>query len=508
MSALITDQFRIFLSKQFISSFDTQNVTEDKLNSLYVFVGRPQNWEDSTGGDSSPPDPVDSFESYSDIYDDMIAMKRILPTDILPVIRRINWIPPEQTTGGLGFTYDMYRHDYSIYNPSSSGATSLYDADFYVVNSQYQVFKCIYNGTSPSDPNGKPSTIEPTGTSNSIITTSDGYRWKYMYTLTVDQIIRFLSKDYLPVVQDESVSANTTSGEIDTILIINSGSGYNNGVYENIPVNGDGKGGRVTIVIDGGRLTQINVLNGGSDYSFGQIDIDAITGIGSGTGAQVNVIIPPNGGHGRDTLTELGAFRILINTKFSYDEGFGDFPVDNDFRRIGLIINPLVRGTSTIATSLTYSLTKAIAFPLTFTGAFTPDSTIQQTRTVGANQVVSRGVVVSWNPITKVLKYFQNRVRGIFPEGTGPLNEFTGSENVSIPGGTTSSSPDVSFPEIDNTSTRTVDGKNYNLGQNFTQGYAQPEIQKNSGKIIYIDNRRPIVRFPDQVEDIKIIIEF
>jgi hypothetical protein len=505
MSALITDQFRIFLSKQFISSFDTSLQIP---NSLYVFVGRPQPWESSTGGDSNPPDPIDSFEQYSDIYDDSVAMKRILPTDILPVIRRIDWTPPERTTGGLGFTYDMYRHDYSVYNPSSSGSTSLYEADFYVMNSQYQIFKCIYNGTSPSDPNGKPSTIEPTGTSNSIITTADGYRWKYMYSLAVDQIIRFLSRDFLPVIQDESVSSNTNSGEIDTVLIINAGSGYNNGVYENIPINGDGSGGRVTIVVDGGKVSQINVLNGGSNYSFAQIDIDGITGIGSGTGSQLQVIIPPIGGHGKDPITELGAFRILINTQFSYDEGFGDFPTDNDFRRIGLIINPLVSGTSTIATKLTYSLTKAIAFPLSFNGAFTPDSTIEQRRTIGVNEIRSRGVVISWNPITKVLKYFQNRVRGIFPEGTGSLNRFTGSENVSIPGQSISVQPDISFPEIDNTETRSVDGKTYNLGQSFTQGYSDSEIEKNSGKIIYIDNRRPIVRFPDQVEDIKIVIEF
>ena len=88
-------------------------------------------------------------------------MKRVLASDTIQVIRRIDWTPPEQTTGGLGFTYDMYRHDYSPTNTAASGATKLYDADFYVVNTNYQVYKCIYNGTSPSDPNGKPSTIGP-----------------------------------------------------------------------------------------------------------------------------------------------------------------------------------------------------------------------------------------------------------------------------------------------------------------------------------------------------------
>ena len=89
----------------------------------------------------------------------MISLKRVLAADTVQVVRRIDWVSPEETTGGLGFTYDMYRHDYSPSKTAASGATKLYDSDFYVVNSQYQVYKCIYNGTSPSDPNGKPSTV-------------------------------------------------------------------------------------------------------------------------------------------------------------------------------------------------------------------------------------------------------------------------------------------------------------------------------------------------------------
>ena len=43
---------------------------------------------------------------------------------------------------------------------------------------------------------------------------------------------------------------------------------------------------------------------------------------------------------------------------------------------------------------------------------------------------------------------------------------------------------------------------------NFTSGYAFPEIQRNTGDVIYIDNRRSISRANDQIEDIKIVIEF
>ena len=42
----------------------------------------------------------------------------------------------------------------------------------------------------------------------------------------------------------------------------------------------------------------------------------------------------------------------------------------------------------------------------------------------------------------------------------------------------------------------------------FNNGYSKPELASNSGDVVYIDNRRAISRANDQVEDIKIVIEF
>ena len=267
-------------------------------------------------------------------------MKRVLASDTVQVVRRIDWVSPEQTTGGLGFTHDMYRHDYSPSKTAASGATKLYDSDFYVVNSQYQVYKCIYNGTSPSDPNGKPSTVEPTGTSTSIVTTGDSYQLEVYVHYSCCICFKFFSNEYMPVFTNDAVQTNAVAGEIDAVVINSAGSGYNNGTYDNVAINGDGTGGRVSIVVDGGKIISATVTSGGTGYTFGKISVDAITGIGTGQGGQVDVIIPPPGGHGEDSVVELGAFRVMINAKLSYDEGAGDFPVDNDYRRIGLITNP------------------------------------------------------------------------------------------------------------------------------------------------------------------------
>ncbi|AIX35421.1 baseplate wedge protein [Synechococcus phage ACG-2014a] len=407
MAALLTDQFRIFSAKKFIKALEGPDATQsDSLaganrDRLYLFIGRPQSWDN----ENSPPQAVDSFSEFAASYDDMISLKRVLAADTVQVVRRIDWVSPEQTTGGLGFTYDMYRHDYSPSKTAASGATKLYDSDFYVVNSQYQVYKCIYNGTSPSDPNGKPSTVEPTGTSTSIITTGDGYRWKYMYTIPVASVLKFFSNEYMPVFTNDAVKTNAVAGEIDTVVINASGSGYNNGTYDNVAINGDGVGGRVSIVVDGGKIISATVTSGGTSYTFGKISIDSITGIGTGAGGQVDVIIPPPGGHGAVAVVEIGAFRVMINAKLSYDEGDGS-----------------------------------------------------------------------------------NVISGATSGAAGQ--------------------PDVNFPAIPNTASRTINNTEYDLGMRFNNGYAKPEIESNSGNVVYIDNRRSISRANDQVEDIKIVIEF
>ena len=109
-----------------------------------------------------------------------------------------------------------------------------------------------------------------------------------------------------------------------------------------------------------------------------------------GTGS-IEVILPPQGGHGSDHETELNGKRVMTNIRLTYAEGSGDFPVDNDFRRIGIIADPLDWGTTNFATADTLSGLKAVKI----TGAtadFSVDEKITQTVTGGT----AYGTVVSW----------------------------------------------------------------------------------------------------------------
>ena len=42
----------------------------------------------------------------------------------------------------------------------------------------------------------------------------------------------------------------------------------------------------------------------------------------------------------------------------------------------------------------------------------------------------------------------------------------------------------------------------------FSDGYANPELEPDSGDIVYVENRRPIFRSSSQTEDIKLVVEF
>ena len=54
----------------------------------------------------------------------------------------------------------------------------------------------------------------------------------------------------------------------------------------------------------------------------------------------------------------------------------------------------------------------------------------------------------------------------------------------------------------------TINAKQINLGVNFENGLADPEINKKTGDVIYIDNRPEVQRDSRQKEDVKIILEF
>lgn len=532
MPSLVTDNFRVFAAEQFIESLeepyssvgvpdsnDSSAASQAYRSKIYLFIGRSYNWNDLTGGavvekysgnssvsDFAPPDPVDSYDELSEIYDDMIAIKRVTRSDVSQVIRKRIW--------QYNTIYDMYRNNYSPTNLSSTGQSKLFDSQFYVMNGQYQVYKCIYNGQSPSYPSGRPSLVEPTGTSTGIIDSpTDGYRWKYMYTLSISDYIKFVSTDFIPIKTDSTVVSAAVSGAINQVVILNRGSGLTAGTYYT-PIVGDGGLGadstksvvRIVVPSSGANANKIDTIDlqqSGSGYTFGKINLtecyatlsNALSRSGATTslnsnGASIEVIISPPGGHGFDVSRELGAYRVMINKSLDFLDGSGDIPVDMQFRRFGLVVDPQTTANEDFTTT-TAAVCKSIKFPSGSATNFVNGEIITQA-TTGA-----KGRIIHWDSTTKVLRYYQNEYICATQTGanSNKLVDFSGAN--AITGGTsgTSLTPDTSYSS-------TISGIT------FTSGYASGEIKKFSGQILYVENRKPVFRSDDQIEDVKLVVEF
>ena len=569
MAAIISEKFRIFNAKQFLESLSEASATnmyffvgrpqkwyayleiynvsgtfqvgetvtggglsgtvqEVHPNSLLLAVtnatSAPASGSTMTGGTSSatakastyryatedaPPAPIDNQIEKAAVYDDIIAAKRITSTFARLVAPRYNW------SLSTNPKFDMYRPNYSptpggggaIGVQTALGSSALSGSKYYVMNSNYEVFKCLYNGQTPANATGINATYEPKtsptagqGTyANGLFSegTANGYIWKYMYTLSTADVIAFLSSDFLPMGTYAGPAA--VDGAVHIAVIKDGGANMptNGTVY--VPVDGDGSGAIVKITTSaGGAISGAEMYAAGTGYTYGNVRLvngniytdtalsNAATIAANASGA-IEVIMSPEGGHGADLAAEFFAKRVMTNIRLTYAEGSGDFPVDNDFRRIGIIQDPYNYGTTTVASASTLRGTAALK--LTGSGDYTIDEEITQTVSGGT----AKGRVVSWDSTNGILKYFQspdlhthNGKVLAFDHATNNVTGATSSTARPIDGNQDTALADISF----------------------TDGKANPEIAPNSGDIVYIENRRQITRAADQIEDIKLVIEF
>ena len=88
-------------------------------------------------------------------------------------------------------------------------------------------------------------------------------------------------------------------------------------------------------------------VNLGDTYIFSDISLSTSTSLGSGSGEVISVIISPQGGHGSMSVKELGGHYVMFTVTLTEPEG-DDFTTVNDFRSVGLVVDPTNFGTSTV----------------------------------------------------------------------------------------------------------------------------------------------------------------
>jgi hypothetical protein len=444
MTAIISNHFRLNAAKKMV---------DDAVNnsSYYLFVGRSEEW----ASDTSPDAPYDNTFSYhTDVWQRMHALKEITDTDITYAVPRYQWIS--------GTTYVEYDDRDSAINTRA----------FYVISDNNNVYMCLKSG-GISTTNPDSAGIQTNGVID--FTSSDGYIWKYLFTVSTDDSSKFLTSAFIPVRYIESqpavgsdtalsnqwdVQQNAIAGAVYTAKVSAGGSGYTSA--PTVTATGDGTGFAATAVIDNGVVTEIDVTNPGSGYN----QISIVLSGGGGSGATAYGVMGPRDGFGADPRDDLRSHYVTMNVRLVYDDGSGDFIVGNDFRQIGIIRNPTDYGTTDVSTASTMSATKSLT--VATGGTFAVDSVFEGTQS-GAT-----GVVDSYDSVNGIIRYHQT-------EATGYIN-FTASDFVR-PEGDSGSGVDVTA--INN-----------------------PEVQPYSGEVIFLENRTPVNRASDQIETIKLVLEF
>ena len=533
MPAIVTDQFRILNANNFVESVGNTS------NSYYIFLGltnpagtpnggfigygRTSDWDTS----SKTPSPIDSFSYRAHAGDTMMFGKKVSSANIRRIIRRVDWVS--------GNRYEIYRDDYSPANQSPNTSSSrLYDANYYVLNKDFKVYVCIDNGSSGTNINGNISQDEPTFTDlepSKAGNSGDGYVWKYLFTVSPSDIIKFDSTEYITVPNDwatstdsqiravrENANSNVNLNQIKHVYVENAGAGYANGLGQEVDIIGDGDGAKARVDVVNGSIVSVKVSAGGKGYSYAMVDLGNLNNAAS-TKAKLIPIIPPGLGHGSDIYSELGTDKVIVYARF--DDSTRDFPIDTTFSQVGIVKNPTKVGTDIVYTDSTFSSLKAFKFSDGFNATPQIGEEITQILSISSPNPggIAKGYVASYDKETKVLKYFKDRSLSFNPTtndqtdraGISTLSRLYDFESSITAANIVGKSSLFSAPIAINFSgitTNPTGTKLINLGVNFTSGLSDSEINKGSGEIIYLDNRPQIVRNSRQKEDIKIILEF
>jgi hypothetical protein len=457
-----------FSLEQIIQNYfaPSATVAGKNINNMYCFLSKVLPWSD----DNNPEQPTQDQKYLKDVFKNMFVAKKITSNDVSGVIERINWVS--------GLTYDYYRDDVDMFELDDNGFII---KQFYIINRYDQVFKCLWNnndGASTIEPMFQPGTY---GTNN-IYLGSDGYKWKYMFTVSGQSKTKFMDREWIPI----TISSNTTPnpiqrtagyGDIEVINVVSGGSGYDSGNSSIVvTISGDGTGATANATVSGGAISQVYVSTPGSNYTYANVSITGTTANGSILGSGVSLIAPvsPVGGHAFDPKSELGCRHFMITTEFNAKETYNSvnyIPTDIDFRQVGLLLNPTsISNYPNSANSNIYNIATQFTVSSGF-GSYVPDEEVYQYTSLvnGLPDKTFTATVLSFNPVTNILQLINT-------SGTYT----TSAQLYSGTSGTTRTLLSVSTPDF----------------------------YKFSGYIIYLENRSAVTRSTDGIEQFKFVLGY
>lgn len=504
--------------------------TQSHYNNIYLGVGKSSQWWD----DANPPTPDDSVSGSFDILSNLTSIKRVNPDSITLSAPRIDWTS--------GIVYEMY---------DNTRSESIIPNGYVLVgtDNQYSVYKCLnnskWNGTTGVTK--VPSTISPSGSLvGEPFETADGYVWKYMYSIFMLDAIQFLTKDYMPVkfISSDPGSINTAdytqwqikenaqsslnSGRIDWVRVLpddgsdpdvldttqSSGHGYNDNiivttltssilsslntgsgslpssVVDGVDFTGYSIYIQTTSAVDSGAFRVLHTTNAGIDnvVSGGNLTWSVETPFTFTTaelGTIQTIIIAPSvivtgdgtgfSGYARITANEVDRV-VILNKGIDYTYGDGNVSLgagnvtENALGFVGCKVRPIIsplHGHGFNAVEELGAYYGMISLKLEYDEQATLEDDLNVSKTipffpVSGNESVFRQVSIISDPINS----YNNMIA---------QNEMYRGPN---------------HPNYETTNEKSFD------------------VKRGRGKVLYIENRQPVSRAIDQIEDIKVVFEF
>ena len=452
------------MKRRFIDEFKID--ADSSTVNYYIGISRSEDWNAS----DTAPAPVNTEREQRNFRHGLQSVKKVV--DYSFVIPRENWTA--NTT-------------YAAYNDAVEAHPTV---PYYAVTESNQVYVCTRQGTNDAGVT-QPSTVQPTGSSTKGIVLTDGYAWKFLYTIGTLDAAAYKSANFIPVklqgattgespatdVEQLTIQTAADSGrEVVGFALDSGGAGYSSA--PTVTITGNGTGCAATATVSGGAVTKITLndssngaLKMGVGYDFASV---ALSGGGSPTKvATAKINLGPKTGFGADPRNDLRARAIMFNAKPVGTEE-GEFIVDNSFRQIGLLRNPLQPDSAIAGSAFTASDGNALRRLqlASISTAFTLRSTITG-GTSGAKAFIDK-------TDSDEIWYHQTETTGFI--------QFQENEAVTDAAGGAGTTQATGTDADDD-------------------AFVKPKVDKYSGDLLYIENRAAVTRAADQTEDIKVIIE-
>lgn len=411
-----------------------------------------------------------------------------------------------ETTVGSQFNQEKFRHTLQsvkimsnasyvipVVNWESGEVYEAYDnnnpfqTNFYVINSAREVFLCLEQGRL-DDGSIQPAFTEPNSfqakNQAKSFRTSDGYLWRFMYTISNFAAGSFQTRQYAPVkqivdtgttipeeIQQLNLQDSAIGGQILGVIIDSGGDNYTN---PTLTFTGNGAGARFVADIFDNRIVNVrcdsNGIGGflhGADYDYASI---IVTDPGGGSGASLRPVIAPRVGLGADPVRDLKCRQLMLQTDFIGREENTIVANDCEFYQVGIIKGLTRYGTDSAFNGNTGQVSKILTVN-EVTGAWVEGDTFSN-----AEETIT-GKILYLD--TQTLYYYQDVETGF---------ERPQAANGSFVAG--------------------MDLTNEQGGTATITGVVNPDVDAYSGEILYINTLEDgVTREADQTEDIRIVIQ-